>query len=61
MVPYTMKLVLPLLTCYVIVEGFYVTQEDSDVRKLRDLLLGYMSDGNLTSFEIFWNVNSPHK
>ena len=41
-----MKLVLPLLTCYVIVDGFYVKQQDSDVRKLTGLLLSYMSDDN---------------
>ena len=41
----TMKLAIPLLTCYVVVEGFYVTQEKNDVMKLTDLLLSYMTNG----------------
>ena len=42
-----MKLVLPLLTCYAIVDGFYVTQENRDVKKLTDLLLSYMANGKV--------------
>ena len=51
LVPTTMKLVIPLLTCYVIiVEGFYIKQEQNDVMKLTDLLLSYMTNGKKLQF-----------
>ena len=51
LVPTTMKLVIQLLTCYVIiVEGFHIKQEKNDVMKLTDLLLSYMTNGKKLQF-----------